>query len=221
MEGFELGRKGTDGGRKGRAHAIGRSLQACNALPNALVCQNTGSNPGQVMHFFGVLHDIHNAVQCQCQQQQHEHSHSNNSSGRSSSANIPYSRYMFVIEFMTLKTSSSERRLVSHVLHQRATFVSTVLEAAKATWGFCLVDCNKLNISYIGSNHHKHGQHVTSCKDIAPHAVMQTRLVCSSHILTDWGQLALWVIFRDYTRTYLNSFVSERICKKIKQNTKR
>ena len=53
MEGCELGRKGTNGGRKGRVHATGRSLQACNALPNALLCQDRGSNPGQVMHFLG------------------------------------------------------------------------------------------------------------------------------------------------------------------------
>ena len=43
MEDFELGREGTNGGRKGRSHAIGRSLQACNALPNALLSQATGS----------------------------------------------------------------------------------------------------------------------------------------------------------------------------------
>ncbi len=42
MKGIELGRKGTNGGRAGRGHAIGRSFQACNALPNALLCQDTG-----------------------------------------------------------------------------------------------------------------------------------------------------------------------------------
>ncbi len=34
-----------------------------------------------------------------------------------SSANMPYSRYMFASQFMTLKTSLCERRLVSHALH--------------------------------------------------------------------------------------------------------
>ncbi|KAA6420739.1 MAG: hypothetical protein FRX49_09316 [Trebouxia sp. A1-2] len=47
MEGLELGRKGTNGGRKGRGHAISRSLKACHALSNALLCQDRGSSPGQ------------------------------------------------------------------------------------------------------------------------------------------------------------------------------
>lgn len=114
MEGLELGRKGTNGGRKGRGHAISRSLKACHALSNALLCQDRGSSPGQVMHFLVFLHDIHNVVQCHCQQQQHKHSHSNNSRGRSSSANVLYSRYVYVTQFFVLKTSLPERRLILH-----------------------------------------------------------------------------------------------------------